>query len=62
MLYKGAGLSSDIYLDTVDPAVAHVRDREIDHTISAQEREGADRTVLFKSLYPDMISGKINNS
>ena len=37
MLNKGAGLSSDIYLNAVDSAVAHIRDREIDHTVSSKE-------------------------
>ena len=62
MLGKGTRFSSDIYLDTFDSAVAHVRDREVDDTVSSEERESSDRTILFQTLYPDVIAGKINDS
>ena len=45
-----------INLDTVDITVAQIGDREVDNTVSAQERESSDRTIILESLYPD-ISG-----
>jgi hypothetical protein len=54
MVHQRAWLAVDIHLNPVDAAVAHIGNGKVDHTISAQEGEGSDRTVILKSLYPDV--------
>ena len=42
MLYQRTWFSSDIHLNSVNTAVGHIGNREVNHTISAQEGEGRD--------------------
>jgi hypothetical protein len=48
---KGTCLAGNINLLVNDAAVAQVRNREVDDTISSQEREAADRTIILKTVY-----------
>ena len=62
VLCKGARFSSDKYFDIVNSAVAHIRNRKINDAVTSEERESADRTKILKTVYFNMISGKIYNS
>ena len=59
MLGERTRLSADIYLNTVNAAVAHIRDWKVDHTITSQERKCAYGTVGLHTLYMYVSSGKI---
>ena len=62
VLNQGAGFSADIHLYVVNVTVTHVRDREVDHTVSAQEGKSPDRTVQLHSCDSDVAAGKVDNS
>jgi hypothetical protein len=47
---KGTGLGGNINLQVVNAAVAEVRKREVNYTISSQEGEAADRTIILKAV------------
>lgn len=51
VFYERTGFPADIYLNLVDSAVAHVRNREIDNPVSSQERKCADGAVGLQALY-----------
>ena len=48
---KGTCLAGNVNLLVNNAAVAQVRNREVDDTISSQEREAADRTIILKTVY-----------
>ena len=51
MLRKRTRILADIDLNAVDAAVRQIGYREIHHTVSPEEGEGADRAVILHSLY-----------
>ena len=48
---KGTCLAGNINLLVDNAAVAQVGNREVNNTISSQEGEAADRTVILKTVY-----------
>ena len=62
MFGEGTWFSADIYLDTVNAAVAHIGDREVDHTVTSQEGKCAYGTIGLHTFYMYISSGKIYNS
>ena len=62
MFCQGAGFSAYIDLNIINSAVAHIRNREINNAVSAEEGECSYRAVLLKAVYLNVISGKINDS
>ena len=62
MFGQGTRFSADIYLNTVNTAVAHIGNREVDHPITSQERKRSYGTIGLHAFYMYIPSGKIYNS
>ena len=62
MFGKRTGLLINIHLNLVNAAVAHIGKRKIDDTVSSEEGHGTDRPVRLQSFYPDVVSGKVDDS
>ena len=56
MLDQRTRVGLDINLDAVHAAVAQVRDREVDHAVTAQKGECGDRTIILHALDQDIWS------
>ena len=57
VFYQRTRFSSCVNLNTVDAAVAHVGDREVNNAVSSHEGESADRTIVLHAIYLNMSSG-----
>ena len=62
VIYQRTWFVIDIYLNLINAAVAHVGEWKIDDTVSSEKGHGTDWAIILQPCYPDVISGKINDS
>ena len=56
------GEISVIFMDVVNVTVTHIRNCKVYYSISSEERERTDWTIVLKSLYPDISAGRSDDS
>ena len=56
MLGQRTRFSADIYLDMLNAAVGQVGNREIDHTVTAEEGKCSDGAIGLHPVDPDLFS------
>ena len=58
VFYNGTRFVIDINLDTVNIAVSHVGDREVNDSVSAKEGKRADRAIILHTIYINISPGR----
>ena len=51
MFYNRTGFIIDIDLNTVNVAVGHIGDREVNDSVSAKERKRTDWAIILHTIY-----------
>ena len=62
VFYERTRFSTNINLHYINSTVTHIRNREVDYTISSKEREGSDWTVCLHVIYLYVGSCEVDNS